>query len=183
MNWKIDTQHTDITFTVRHMMIANVRGQFEEIEGKVDFNSENPEESSVDVKIKADSINTREKRRDEHLRSADFLDAENHPYMHFKSKRIEVIDKKHGKIYGDLTIRDQPREVVLDVTFNGMVKSPYGGTVAGFSAMTTLNRKDWGLAWNMALEAGGVMVGDEIKVSIDIEILEVTEEQAESVTE
>lgn len=183
MKWKIDTQHVDITFSVRHMMIANVRGQFEEIEGTVDFNPEKPEQSSVDVKIKAESINTRERRRDDHLRSADFLDAENHPYMHFKSKRVEVIDKKHGKIYGDLIIRDQPRDVVLDVTYNGMVKSPFGGTAAGFSATTTLNRKDWGLEWNMALETGGVLVGDEIKVNIDVEILEVTEEQAETVTE
>ena len=179
MKWKIDPQHTDITFTVRHMMISNVRGRFEELEGTVDFNPDNPEKSNVDVKIKADSINTREERRDQHLMSTDFLNVEKYPYLHFQSKRIEVSNDKHGKIYGDLTISEETHEVVLDVTYNGMVKSPFGTTAAGFSARTILKRKNWDLTWNVALETGGVLVGDEIKVNIDIEIVKEAEAESE----
>jgi polyisoprenoid-binding protein YceI len=172
MRWKIDPQHTDITFTVRHMMISNVRGRFEKLDGTVDFNPEDPEKSTVDVKIKADSINTREPQRDQHLKSSDFLNVEEYPYLHFKSNRIEVIDDTHGRVYGDLTIRDETEPVVLDVTYNGIAKSPYGTTSVGFSATTTLERKEWDLTWNVALETGGVLVGDEIKVNIDVELIQ-----------
>jgi polyisoprenoid-binding protein YceI len=172
MRWKIDPQHTGITFTVRHMMISNVRGRFEKLDGTVDFNPEDPEKSTVDVKIKADSINTREPQRDQHLKSSDFLNVEEYPYLHFKSNRIEVIDDTHGRVYGDLTIRDETEPVVLDVTYNGIAKSPYGTTSVGFSATTTLERKEWDLTWNVALETGGVLVGDEIKVNIDVELIQ-----------
>jgi polyisoprenoid-binding protein YceI len=172
MKWKIDPQHTDISFAVRHMMISTVRGRFERLEGTVDFNPDEPQKSTVDVKIDAASINTRESQRDEHLKSPDFLNAAEYPYLHFKSNRIEIVDDKKGLVYGDLTVRNETHEVVLDVIYNGMAKSPYGHSSAGFSATTTLKRQDWNLTWNVALETGGVLVGDEIKVNIDVELIQ-----------
>ena len=161
------------------MMISNVRGRFEAFTGTVEFDQQNPANSSVDVQIEAASINTRESQRDNHLRSADFFDAENSPYLTFKSKKVEVVDDEHGRIIGDLTIRGVTKEVVLDTEFNGMSQSPWGFSSAGFSASTKINRKDWDLTWNMALETGGVLVSDEIKINIDLEIIE--EKVAEAV--
>lgn len=179
MSWKIDPAHSEVNFTVRHMMISNVRGRFEDFTGTVEFDQENPALSSVDVQIEAASINTREEKRDNHLRSADFFDVENHPYLNFKSKRIELLDDTQGRITGDLTIRGVTREVVLETEFNGMSQSPWGFNSAGFSASTNINRKDWGLTWNMALETGGVLVSDDIKIAIELEIIE--EKVAEAV--
>ncbi len=179
MSWKIDTAHSEINFTVRHMMISNVRGRFERFEGTVEFDEQNPTNSSVEVKIEAASINTREPQRDAHLRSPDFLDAEKYPYLIFKSKKIEVIDSNHGRIIGDLTIRDVTKEVTLEVEYNGTVKSPFGNISAGFSASTTLNRKDWGLQWNVPLETGGWLVGENVHVQIEIEMIQ--EKEAEAV--
>jgi polyisoprenoid-binding protein YceI len=159
------------------MMISNVRGRFEKFEGEVQFDESALENSKVDVRIDAASINTREPQRNAHLKSPDFLDIENHPYITFKSKRVEVLDKTHGRLVGDLTIRDTTREVAVDVTFNGLSKNPWGSMVAGFSAETVLNRKDWGLTWNVALETGGFLVGDEMKVNIEVELVK----QAETV--
>ena len=179
MSWKIDSAHSEITFSVRHLMVSNVRGRFERFSGVVNFDEENPQNSSVEVQIEAASINTREPQRDAHLRSPDFLNADQFPYLTFKSKRIEVLDDSHGRIIGDLTIRDVTREVVLDVVFNGKVKSPFGFTTAGFSASTKINRKDWGLVWNVALETGGVLVGEEVNIQIEVELIKEQEtEQA-----
>jgi polyisoprenoid-binding protein YceI len=178
MAWKIDSAHSEITFAVRHMMISNVRGRFEDFTGTVEFDEENPENSSVEVKIEAASINTREEDRDNHLRSPDFLNAEQYPYLTFKSTRIEQTSPNSGRIYGDLTIRDVTREVVLDVDYAGKVQSPFGTESAGFSATTKINRRKWGLEWNVALETGGVLVGEEIKIFIELELIKQTEEQA-----
>ncbi len=178
MTWTIDTAHSEINFTVRHMMISNVRGQFERFTGTVDFVEENPAQSSVDVQIEAASINTREEKRDAHLRSNDFLAADQYPYLTFKSKRVEVVDETRGKIYGDLTIRGVTKPVVLDVEYSGMAKSPWGTMSAGFSATTKISRKEWGLEWNAALETGGVLVGDEIKINIELEIVQQPEAEA-----
>jgi len=172
MSWKIDPAHSEINFTVRHMMISNVRGRFENFTGTVEFDPENPINSSVDVQIEAASINTREQPRDTHLRSADFFDAENYPYLTFKSKKVLVDDENHGRIVGDLTIRGITREVTLDTEFNGTSQSPWGFSSAGFSASAKINRKDWGLVWNVALETGGVLVSDDIKINIELEIIE-----------
>ena len=172
MSWRIDSAHSEINFTVRHMMISNVRGQFDRFAGTVEFDQENPAASLVEVKIEAASINTREEKRDAHLRSADFLDAEKYPYLTFKSKQIEVLDDSHGRITGDLTIHGVTREVTLDTEYNGKMKSPFGFSSAGFSAVTTINRKDWELGWNVALETGGWLVGDQLKISIELEIIE-----------
>jgi polyisoprenoid-binding protein YceI len=171
MAWKIDPSHTRAVFSVRHMMISNVHGQFDNVAGTVDFDEARPTQSSVDVQIEAASIDTRDERRDGHLKSADFLDAEHYPYLTFKSKRSEVIDDTHGRLYGDLTIRGVTREVVLAVEYNGQAKGPYGQVSAGFTASTKINRKDWGLTWNMGLETGGVLVGDTVNISIELEIV------------
>jgi polyisoprenoid-binding protein YceI len=176
MSWKIDPSHSEVTFSVRHMMISNVHGRFEKFTGMVDFNESDPARSLIDVQIEAASISTRDEQRDAHLRSPDFLNAETFPYLTFKSKRIELVDAENGRIYGDLTIRDITREVVLDVTHNGASKSPWGTMVAGFSASTKINRKDWDLTWNVALETGGMLVSDVININIEIEIIK--EEQA-----
>jgi polyisoprenoid-binding protein YceI len=180
MTWKIDLAHSEINFSVRHMMISNVRGRFEKFDGTVEFDEEKPENSSVEVKIEADSINTREQRRDNHLRSPDFLDVEKYPYITFKSKRIEQTGEDSGRIIGDLTVRDETHEVVLDVDYAGRAKSPWGTTSAGFSATTKIYRKQWGLNWNQALETGGVLVGDELKVNIELEIVKQEEKEAEA---
>ena len=178
MNWKMDPAHSQISFTVRHMMITNVQGRFEKFSVNVNADEQNPVASSVEVQIEAASINTREERRDGHLKSADFFDAEKYPYLTFKSKRIEKTDATHGRMIGVLTIRDIAKEVVLDVEYSGQAKSPWGTTSAGFSATTKINRKDWGLAWNQALETGGVLVGDEVTVNIELEIVKQAEAHA-----
>ena len=180
MSWKIDNAHSLVEFSVRHMMISTVRGRFERFSGTVEFNENDPTASSVDVQIEAASINTNESQRDNHLRSADFFDAEKFPYLSFKSTRVEKIDENNGRIYGDLTIRDISQPVVLETEYNGQAKSPWGATSAGFTANTKINRKDWNLGWNQALETGGMLVGDEIKIHIELEIVKVPQEDTET---
>jgi polyisoprenoid-binding protein YceI len=171
MAWQIDPAHSAIQFSVRHMMITNVRGEFEKFGGVIEADLEHPEEATVDIQIEANSINTREDRRDAHLRSADFLDAEHYPVLTFKSKRVERTGEASGRLIGDLTIRGEAHEVALEVDYLGQAKSPWGATSAGFEARTRLNRKDWGLNWNQALETGGVLVGDLINVEIELELI------------
>jgi polyisoprenoid-binding protein YceI len=172
MSWQIDPAHSAVQFSVRHMMISTVRGQFDRFSGDVNFDEANPAATTVDVQIEAASINTAAADRDNHLRSADFFDAENHPSLTFKSTRVEVKDDQHARLIGDLTMRGVTREVALDVEYLGQAKSPWGTTSAGFSAETRINRKDWGLEWNQTLETGGVLVGDEIKIGIELELVQ-----------
>jgi polyisoprenoid-binding protein YceI len=162
------------------MMISKVRGRFESFTGEINFDENNPENTTVYVEIDAASINTREEQRDGHLKSPDFLNAEQYPKLVFKSKRVEKSSDNTGKLIGDLTIRDVTREVVLDVEYAGMAKSPWGTVSAGFSATTTINREDWGLTWNQALETGGVLVGKEIKIEIELELVKQPEAEAEA---
>jgi polyisoprenoid-binding protein YceI len=171
MSWQIDPAHSEINFTVRHMMISNVRGGFEKFSGTVDFDEQTPANSKVDVQIDAASINTREEKRDAHLRSPDFLDVERYPTLTFKSTRVEPQDKNHARLFGDLTIKGLSHPVVLDVEYSGMSKSPWGTTSAGFTATTRISRKKWGLEWNVALETGGWLVGDEIKIDLELELV------------
>lgn len=171
MSWKIDPSHSEIQLSVRHMMISKVRGRFESFEGQVNFNEENPAASSVDVNIDAASISTRDGQRDGHLKSADFLNADEYPVLRFKSNRVEVTGEKTGRIFGDLTIRDVTRPVVLDAVYSGQAKSPWGTTSAGFSATTSFDRTDWGLGWNQALETGGILVGNKVDVTIELELI------------
>ncbi len=179
MAWQIDSAHSEITFSARHMMISTVRGRFEKFSGTVNFDEQKPANTTVDVKIEAASVNTREPQRDNHLKSPDFLDVEQYPYITFKSTRVEVLDDTHAHLYGDMTIRDVTREVMLDVEYAGQAKSPWGTTSAGFSATTTLKRKNWNLNWNVALETGGWLVGEELKINIELEIVKQPEAQPE----
>ena len=175
MTWQVDKSHTHINFTARHMMISKVRGEFARYEIAVNFDEQNPTHTTVDVTIDADSIFTRDEQRDTHLRSADFLNAAEYPTLTFKGKRVEQRDDNHGRLIGDLTIRGITREVALDVEYAGLVKNPWGKSSAGFSAKTTINRKDWDLTWNVALEAGGWLVSDTINIEIELELVKVEE--------
>jgi polyisoprenoid-binding protein YceI len=179
MSWTIDPSHSQITFSVRHMMISNVHGRFEAFTGTIDFNEADPTRSSVNVQIDPNTINTRDERRDNHLRSPDFFNVEKHPVITFISKRIEKVDDNHGKIYGDLTIRDVSHEVVLDTEYAGQSQM-WGKTSAGFSASARINRKKWGLDWNKALETGGLLVGDDINLNIELELVKEPEVVAEN---
>ena len=171
MSWQIDTAHSQIQFTVRHLMISKVRGSFEKFSGMVVLDESAPANTTVDVQIETGSVNTREPQRDGHLRSPDFFNSEAFPLMTFKSKRVDVVDGHHAKLIGDLTIRDVTREVTLDAEYLGQAKSPWGTTSAGFTATTKINRKDWNLTWNQALETGGVLVGEEVEISIELELV------------
>jgi polyisoprenoid-binding protein YceI len=170
MSWKIDPAHSQVTFSIRHMMISNVRGRFENFTGEVNFNEQEPEESTVNVQIEAASINTREPMRDGHLKSPDFLDAEKYPTLTYVSKSVEKVDASHGRIHGELTIKGVTRPVDLEVEYAGQ-QSIWGKTNAGFSAKAKISRKEWGLGWNQVLESGGLLVGDEISVEIELEVV------------
>lgn len=171
MTWNIDSSHTRANFSVRHMMISNVNGQFDDITGTVDFNEADPAQSSLNVKIGVASINTRDEKRDGHLKSPDFFDVANHPYLTFESTKVEKTSENTGRVTGNLTIRGISKPVVLEVEYNGQAKSPWGTTSAGFTATAKINRKDWGLNWNVALETGGWLVGDDVKITIEAEIV------------
>jgi polyisoprenoid-binding protein YceI len=167
--WEIDTVHSGVAFTVRHMVIAKVHGQFTKWTGTLDLDSANLPASKIEVKIEAASIDTRDAQRDTHLRSADFLDAEKHPHIEFRSTRIEEAGAKKYKVHGDLTIRGVKRPVVLDTVFGGQGKDPWGSQRVGFEATTKIDRKEFGLQWNTALEAGGFLVGDTVDISLELE--------------
>lgn len=179
MPWQIDPAHSHIQFSVRHMMISTVRGRFEKFSGTIDFDKNDPIKATVNVEIDVASINTNEVQRDNHLRSPDFFEVDKYPAMTFRSKRIEKVDDHHGRIIGDLTIKNITKEVVLEAEYAGQMKSPWGTTSAGASASGKINRKDWGLTWNQTLETGGMLVGDEIKIDIELELIK--QEQAEPV--
>jgi polyisoprenoid-binding protein YceI len=183
MSWTIDPAHTRVVFSVKHMMITSVHGSFDKVNGRVDFDPAHPEKAHADLQIEAASINTREPQRDAHLRSPDFLDAEKYPALIFKSRRVELVNQSRGRLVGDLTIRDLTREVALDVEYNGIAKNPWGMAVAGFTASTKINRKDWNLTWNVALETGGWLVGDTISINIELEIVKQPEADAVSIPE
>jgi polyisoprenoid-binding protein YceI len=167
--WEIDTVHSGVRFTVRHMVISKVHGQLTKWSGTLEVDPSNLAASKVEVKIDAASIDTRDRERDAHLRSVDFLDVEKYPTMEFRSTRIEEAGAKKYKVRGDLTIRGVKREIVLDTVLGGQGKDPWGGQRIGFEAKTKVDRKDFGLQWSTALEAGGVLVGDTVDVSLEIE--------------
>ena len=179
MSWQIDNAHSEIQFKTRHMMVSWVRGTFENFSGTIELDEQNPENSRVDIQIDAASINTRQADRDAHLRSPDFFDAPNHPYLVFKSKKVEQTGPNTAKLLGDLTIRDVTKEVALDVNYSGQHKSPFGPYLAaGFEADTVISRKEWGLTWNGIVEGGGVLVGDDVHIHIDLELNKAAEPEA-----
>jgi polyisoprenoid-binding protein YceI len=171
MRWTIDASHSTAEFSVRHLMITNVHGRFGKLAGTVDLDPDHPETSHVDVTIDATSIDTRDDKRDAHLRSADFFDVEKFPTIAFKSKAVTKTEDGFA-VLGDLTMHGVTKEITLDVEdLSKPGKDPWGNTRIGTSAKAKLNRKDWGLNWNAALEAGGVLVGEQVKISIDVSLV------------
>ena len=166
--YALDTAHTTIEFVGRHLMITKVRGRFTDFTGELTI-GEAPEDSSVAVTIDAASVDSGEPRRDEHLRSADFFDVENHPTISFRSTGVEAGRGGLWKVTGDLTVKDVTRPVVLEVEFDGAQTSPWGDLRVGFSAATELDREAWGLTWNQALETGGVVVGKKVRIELNVE--------------
>ncbi len=169
--WKIDTSHTKIAFSVTHMMISETTGKFKLYEGNVSSNGNDFNDASIDFTIDAASVDTDDENRDKHLRSEDFFNTEKFPKMTFKSKSFKKGKGKDYKLTGDLTIRGVTKPITLDVVHNGTVKSPWGQEVAGFSLKGKLNRLEYGLKWNAILEAGGVTVGEEVRLACEIELV------------
>ena len=168
--YKVDPDHTNVGFRVRHLF-TSVQGRFDRFEGTIVYDPTKPEETKVEGSIEAASINTNVPERDKHLRSDDFFDVAKYPKITFVSTKPVDIDpsKKNGKLEGKLTIHGTEKPVVLDVTYLGAAKDPWGNQRAGFSARTKVNRKDFGLTWNETLESGGLLVGDDIEIDIDAE--------------
>jgi polyisoprenoid-binding protein YceI len=169
--WTIDPAHSQVEFAVRHLMISTVRGRFAGVKGTVVSDDSDLGTGQVDVTIDVHTIDTREAQRDAHLKSADFFDAEKFPVLTFKSTRVTDARGDRFRLVGDLTMHGVTREVTLDVTSEGRGKDPWGGERAGYSATTRINRSDFGLTWNQVLEAGGIAVGDEIKIALDLELI------------
>ncbi len=169
--WTVDPSHTGVEFAVRHMMISTVKGHFTDVSGTVTVAGDDLAGGRAEVEVGIASVETREPARDTHLRSADFFDAERFPRMTFRSRKVERLGDEELRVTGDLTIRDVTRELVLDVTAEGWGKDPWGNERAGFTARGRLRRSDFGLTWNQALETGGVLVGDDVKIGIDVELI------------
>ena len=167
-NWKIDTTHSSVGFTVRHLMVSKVHGVFTKWEGTFAFDDANPAASHVEVSIDVGSVDTRDAQRDGHLKSGDFFEAEKFPKMTFKSTKVEGA-KDAFKVTGDLTLRGVTKPVVLDVEYAGRAVHPQGGERAAFSAHGSINRKDFGVAFNMVLEAGGVAVSEKVDIVIEVQ--------------
>jgi polyisoprenoid-binding protein YceI len=166
--YTIDPTHSEIGFSVRHAMVTTVRGQFAEYDGKLQLDGANPAASTAEVTIKVVSIDTNQEQRDGHLRTGDFFDAESHPEITFTSTAAEQVDAETYRLTGDLTIKGIAKPVSIDFTFNGAAKDLYGNERVGFEGSTTINRTDWGLSYNAALETGGVLIGEKVKLSFDI---------------
>lgn len=169
--WSIDPTHSGILFKVKHLMITNVKGEFRSFEGSISSGGNGFDNAKVNVTIDASSIFTNNTDRDAHLQSADFFDVENHKELSFESTSLKKLDDENYELKGLLTIKGVSKEVKLDVEFGGLVKDPYGNEKAGFSVSGKINRKDWGLNWNAALEAGGVMVSDEVRINAEVQFV------------
>ena len=171
MNWTIDGSHSLAEFSVKHMMVSTVKGSFQKVSGNITWDETNPAAATVEATIDAASITTRDEKRDGHLFSADFFEIEKYPTITFQSTRVEAKNAENLKVTGNLTLHGVTKEVTLEVEYNGQGKNPWGMTVAGFSAKTSINRKDYGLNWNQVLEAGGVLVGENIDIELEVEAL------------
>jgi polyisoprenoid-binding protein YceI len=177
--WQLDPAHTTIEFAVKHMMFTTVRGRFTRFSGAIRVDEQHPDQSAVDVDIEAASIDTGVTDRDAHLRSADFLDVDNQPTITFRSTRVDGAHKKAGdrfNITGELAIRGKAIPVRIEATFEGVGTDPWGKLRAGFSARTEIDRREWGLRWNQALETGGVLVGHSVKIEIEAQAIKQEEE-------
>jgi polyisoprenoid-binding protein YceI len=168
--WQVDPVHTSVEFVARHLMVSKVRGKFTGVEGNINI-AEDPTESSVAVTIDAASVETGDEKRDEHLRSPDFFDVKRYPEITFRSMRVEGESPGHFLVHGDLTIHGVTRPVSLEAEYHGWTSDPWGGRRAGFSATTEVDREDFGLTWNVAIEAGGVHVGKKARLDFEIEAI------------
>lgn len=175
MSWTVDPMHTQVEFSAKHMGLMTIKGHFTGVQVAIDLDEDDFAASSVDATIDARTLTTNDERRDAHLKSPDFLHVEQFPAIRFKSTRIERAAHDRYSMAGDLTIRDVTRPVTLELTYSGQAKDPMGGVHAGFSAYAAINRKDWGLTWNVALEAGGLLVGDEVKLALEVELVKAAE--------
>ena len=169
MAWEIDPAHSQVTFSVRHMMISTVKGQFKVLSGHLHIDEQNPANSWVDAQVDTASIDTRDQNRDNHLKSPDFFDAAQYPILNFKSTKVESLGGNEYNVIGDLTMHGVTKPVTFKAEYAGQGKNPYGLQVAGLNATTKINRKDWNLNWNVGLEAGGVLVSEEVKIEIDLQ--------------
>jgi polyisoprenoid-binding protein YceI len=169
--WVLDPSHSEILFKVKHLMISNVRGEFRKFSAEANLDETNLIGSSVIANIDASSIFTNANDRDTHLKSADFFDSENYKELTFTSTSFTKADDDKYLLKGNLTIKGVTKEVVFDVEFGGVNKDPWGNEKAGFSLNGKINRKDWGLNWNAALEAGGVLVGEDVKISAEVQLV------------
>lgn len=174
--YEIDQSHSSVSFKIKHLF-SNVKGQFNDFEGTIDYDAANPEASKAEATIQAASIDTNHEKRDEHLRNPDFFDVEKYPRLTFKSTRVEKISDTKAKVEGLLSIHGVEKPVVLDVEFLGTGRDPWGNAKAGFTATTKINRKDFGIVWNQALETGGVLLGDEVEITLEIEANQKAQEQ------
>ncbi len=170
-NWQVDGAHSAVNLAVRHMVISKVRGRFTRWNATLQLDTADLARSAVEVDIEASSIDTGVADRDNHLRSPDFLDAQKYPSLSYRSRRVEVLSPERLRVVGDLTIRDVTREVPLEVEYGGRGKDPWGNERVGFTATASLNRKDFGLAWNQVLETGGVLVADRVDVEIELQAI------------
>lgn len=173
--WTLEPNHSVAAFSGRHMMVTTVRGTLGTVNGTIEFDPANPSAARVEASIDTAGLNSGVADRDNHLRSPDFLDVANYPTVDFKSTRVEVTGENTAKVHGDLTIRGVTKPIVIDAEFLGQGVSPFGDTRAGFAGTTKINREDWGLTWNMALEAGGMLVSKDIKIELDVQAVLVTE--------
>jgi polyisoprenoid-binding protein YceI len=169
--WSIDPTHSNVEFAVRHLMITTVKGRFTAVEGTVVLDEADPAGSSVEITVQVASIDTREPQRDAHLRSADFFDAEKYPTLTFRSSGVRDVSADGFTLAGDLTIHGVTRPATLEVVHEGRARDPWGGERAGYAATTRIKRSDFGLTWNQLLETGGLAVSDEVKISLDVELV------------
>ena len=167
-DWKLDPSHTRIGFSARHLMVSRVKGNFEKFEGVIHV-GENPFDSSVEVSIETNSVNTGDRKRDEHLVSGDFLESETYPLMKFTTTKVEETDLPKFKLYGDLTVKDVTRPVVLDAEYMGTAPDPWGGERVGFTARGEIDREEFGMTWNVFIESGGVLVGRKVEIELDVQ--------------
>ncbi|MGZ3675640.1 MAG: YceI family protein [Ktedonobacterales bacterium] len=178
MAWELDAAHSLIEFSVKHMMVSTVKGRFTKHSGVLELDEQNPSASKVDVTIDVNSVYTGDEKRDAHLLSADFFDVEKYPTITYKSTKVEELSDNNFRITGDLTMHGVTKVVVLDASFEGQATNPWGKRIAAFSIRTAVNRKDFGLNWNVALEAGGVLVSEKVNITIEAEATEVASEAA-----
>lgn len=171
ITWAIDPSHSELTFKVKHLMITNVKGEFRNFNAKIVSEGNDFSNAELSVDIDASSIDTNNGDRDSHLKSADFFDAGNHPKLTFTGTSLTKLDENNYKLTGLLGIKGIEKEVTLDIDFGGFVTDPYGNQKAGFSVNGKFNRKDWGLSWNAALETGGVMVSDEVRINAEVQFI------------